>query len=135
MRVVVDDVAFWAELLDQLCGDVDYAEYDLRVANEVGDEDAVATASAALKNARELRDTELPAIAATIQACCESSLMAIMPGFKNTVFARGSENALRAVLNRVEERHRAAASKGWGPMLEILAEIRATDYLPAEGSS
>jgi len=91
------------------------------------------TASAALHDAREVRDQQLPEIAAGILARCVSTEMARLPGFGNTVYARGRERALQAVLDRVGERARAAVAAGWQPTFATLAEIRASDYLLAEG--
>lgn len=128
-----DDARHWASVLERLCSAVDHAETDLRVASEVADEDTVADARAAVATARETRDTKVQDVAFDVIARCNSTLLAQVPGFANTIYARGEDDALHAVLDQVDERYRGLMTEHWKRRFEDLAEIRAMDYLPTDG--
>lgn len=121
----VDDAHHWAGVIDQLCRTVDHAETDLGVASEVADEDSVASARAALSTAREVRDTKVKDVAFDVIARCNSTLLSQVPGFASTIYAAGEDDALHAVLDRVDPQHRGVASELWKPVFQELAEIRA----------
>ena len=126
------DAAHWAAVLERLCSAVDHAETDLRVASEVADDDTVDSARNALSAARDVRDRKVSDVAMDVIARCTSSSMSGLPGYANTIYARGEDDALHAVLDRVDTRYRGAVAQHWTPVFQNLAEIRAMDYLPAE---
>lgn len=133
VRPITDDRHYWAGVLERLCSAVDHAESDLRVASEAADEDTVTAARAALSTAREVLDRKLLDVADDIQSRCTSSAMSEMPGYANTIYARGMDDALHAVLDRVDQRYRGVVDEHWKRVFLELAEIRAMDdYLPAE---
>lgn len=133
VRPIADDAHYWAGELERLCSAVDYAESYLRVASEAAGEDTVNTARAAFSTAREVRDKKLLDVASGVTARCADSVMSELPGFANTIYARGMDDALHAVLDRVDQRYRGVVDEHWKRVFLGLAEIRAMDYLPAEG--
>lgn len=133
VRPISSDAAYWAEALEQLCRAVDRAATDLRVAEELAPEDTVESMRETLVAATERRDTKVPEIADGIVARCTSTGMATLPGFDRTIYAQGEEPALRAVLDQIGTSHHEDVLWRWTPMLRTLEEIRAADYLPAEG--
>lgn len=119
----VDDAAFWAEVLERLCRDAEWAETDLRVATEVASEEDVDSARDAWKRADEHRKKRLPEIGLDIYARGEWWPTARLPEIGSSIYARGGESAMRAVLDRVDQEHRSVVADGWRGIFENLRPI------------